>query len=273
MLLRFKDRKLDANDRKFIKNVEKYGWTVMNIKDEPGKTGWSYTVGLFEHYSHPEVIIFGMEVDNRHRILNWIGDNAKKGNTFTAETEHDWVLNNYNCWSKPVQKKWYCDLLGYARWFYRTQEEDDNFPCVQAFWPDKHGHYPWQHEYGFSVQPLLYESGLVGSGMMHYASDQALSEAEWPFSCEPHTRTYVSRCVVEGGAPIVRVYHSHDGDWQFVGPVEDPNVDGCKISCFHCIVERDPSVKVLAGLPVGHCALRESPAHNWEWQAYEASEG
>ena len=169
---RFRRRKLDAEDKAFVANVEKYGWMVMNIKDEAGKPGWSYTVGLFENFEHPEIVIFGMEADSRHEILNWIGENVKRDNPFTADKEHDWVLDNYKCWSKPVQKRWYCDLFGYARWFYKTADGSDNFPCVQALWPDKPGIFPWQPEYGYADQPLLYEDGLVAARMMHYASER-----------------------------------------------------------------------------------------------------
>jgi uncharacterized protein DUF4262 len=268
MIPRFQDRQLDADDRKFIDDVEQYNWMVMNIKDEPGTAGWSYTVGLYEHYQHPEVILFGMDAKARHSILNWIGENAKKGNAFSSGQEHDWVLDKYLCWSKPVQKKWYADLLGYALWFYNENGVKDNFPCVQAIWPDKEGRYPWQPEYGFADQPLLYEDDLVAAGMMHYASDEELKKADWPFPCDAHSRTFVSRCVVEDGDPISRVYHDPDGDWQFIGPVEDPNVDGGKISCFHCIVERDPTIKTLAGMPAGNYAWRDEFGE-WKWEPYE----
>src|SRR5258708_6016288 len=33
-----------------------------------------------------------------------------------------------------------------------------------------------------------------------------------------------------------------------------------------CTIERDPTIKVLAGLPVGMRALRDSVSDEWEWQ-------
>jgi hypothetical protein len=272
MIPRFQGCTLDAEEKDAIEKIETYGWMVMNIKDEPGKSGWSYTIGMYETYGHPEIIIFGMSVDSRHSILNWIGKNIKEGKPFAAEQEHDWVLTEYGCWSKPVQKRWYYSLLGWARWFYQTKDQQDNFPCVQALWPDKHGKYPWDSEYAYSDQPLLYEENLVSARMMHYAAETELSKEEWPFDHDPHTQTYVSRCVVEDGAPIVRVTRDYDGDWQFIGPVEDPGEDGCKILCLHCVVERDPSVKLLAGLTPGMRALRETSSDKWELEAFNAKE-
>jgi hypothetical protein len=272
MLPRFQNRELNAYSKDFITTVENFGWMVTNIKDEPGEIGWSYTTGLFEHYQHPEVIIFGMDAKSRHGILNWIGENAKKGTPFTPEQEHDWVLDNYKCWSKPVEKKWYGELLCSASWFYNGDDQVDNFPCVQAIWPDKDGHYPWEPEYQDYDQPLLYETEPIPARMVRFASDAELLAAEWPFACDPHTETYTSRCVMEDGAPIVRVVHDHDGDWQFIGPVDDPSADGGKLICLHCIIERDPSIKLLAGLPVGMRALRDSVSDKWQWQEIEKEE-
>jgi len=35
------------------------------------------------------------------------------------------------------------------------------------------------------------------------------------------------------------------------------------------IVEHDPSVKELAGLPYGWCAYRERPDSEWVWMPYK----
>lgn len=36
--------------------------------------------------------------------------------------------------------------------------------------------------------------------------------------------------MVQDSAPIVRVVHELDGDWQFIGPVAGPEKDGCKLT-------------------------------------------
>jgi len=242
----------------------------MNIKDEPGKPGWSYTVGLFENFGHPEIVIFGMKANTRHRILNWIGDNAKKNNPFTAEKEHDWVLDNYKCWSKPVQKRWYYDLLGYARWFYKTERESDNFRAYRRYGRTSMAFFRGNRNMDTLTNLCFMKPGWLRARMMHYASEDNLTKEEWPFEQDPHTTTYASRNVVEDGAPILHVYHERDGDWQFIGPAEpDPSLEKCQIVCFHCIVERDPSVRLLAGLPMGMRAVRNDSSGEWEWEAFQ----
>lgn len=260
MLARFQNRKLDEQELNVVSIVERYGWSVTNIREQDGAPGWSFTIGLFENFAHPEVTIFGMSSDSRQSILNWIGQNVRNGQPFTSGVEHDWVLEDRKCWSRDVQKLWYRDLFGWAIWFYGGTE----FPVVQCLWPARDRTYPWQEESAFFVpQPLLYKSDLLGAHMIHYVEDARLEATEWPFTQDPHQRVFVSRCVVEDNAPIVRVVHDAEGDWQFIGPVPDPDEDGCKLSCFHCVVEKDQSVRRLARLLPGWKATRNSRNEEW----------
>lgn len=260
MIERFRGRDLDEKEQAVLGHVERVGWSVTNVSEQDGVPGWSFTIGLFENFDHPEVAIFGMKPESRHSILNWVGENVRKGNHFISGVEHDWVLDGYKCWSREVQKVWYRDLFGWAIWFYGGTD----FPVVQCLWPAKDGTYPWQEESGFFVpQPLLYESDLLSARMLHYVENRQLEATEWPFAADPHQRVFVSRCIVEENAPIVRVVHERAGDWQFIGPVADPNEDGCKLSCFHCVVEKDASVRRLARLLPGWQATRETTRDEW----------
>jgi Domain of unknown function (DUF4262) len=260
MIERFRGRQLDESEQNVLNHVENYGWSVTSIRDEEGSPGWAFTVGLFENFGHPEITIFGVEPKARISILNWIGKTVSEGKAFTVDREHDWVLNQHNCWSRAVQKVWYKDLFGWAIWFYGGTD----FPVVQCLWPAKDGTYPWQESSSFfSSQPLLYEGAVLSARMVHYVNDQKLADTEWPFAQDPHQRVFVSRCVVEDNAPIVRVVHDHEGDWQFIGPVNDPDADGCKASCFHCVVEKDPSIRLLARLLPGWQGSRSVTGGDW----------
>jgi hypothetical protein len=84
MIERFRNRELAEQEQKVLRDVEGHGWSVMNIREQDGAPGWAFTIGLFENYRHPEVAIFGMQPESRHKILNWIGDNARDGNPFES---------------------------------------------------------------------------------------------------------------------------------------------------------------------------------------------
>lgn len=261
MLPRFEGRDLDAKERKCIDDVEKFGWQVVNIREEKGHAGWAFTVGLYENFRHPEVVLFGLREESRHPILNWIGENVREKQSFAVEQEHNWVLEGSPCWSRSVQRMWYRDLLGWATWFYGSTA----FPAVQCIWPTREGIYPWDEKCAYSnPQPLLYESEIAAARMIHFVKAEALDGVAWPFPNDPHQGVFISRCVFEEGAPIVRVFHDRDDDWQFIGPVEDPEADGCKLSCFHCVLERDATIRRLGALPKGWEAWRDDTRSAWQ---------
>lgn len=57
------------DERDVVEKAERFGWMVMNIKDEPGKPGWSHNRAI-RSYKHPEVVMFGLKDKSRHSSLN-----------------------------------------------------------------------------------------------------------------------------------------------------------------------------------------------------------
>jgi hypothetical protein len=100
MIERFQNRELDEGERNVPGHIENHGWNVTNIREQDGQPGWAFTIGLFENFGHPEMVIFGLNLQIRHSILNWIGTNVKQGKRFTGGREYDWVLEECNSWSR-----------------------------------------------------------------------------------------------------------------------------------------------------------------------------
>ncbi|WP_253775094.1 hypothetical protein [Goodfellowiella coeruleoviolacea] len=64
------------------------------------------------------------------------------------------------------------------------------------------------------------------------------------------------------GAPVVRVYHDRDGDWQFMADVSTRVEDGRLVGINH-LLELDPTLKGALSIPEGWYAYRESPTDEW----------
>lgn len=88
MIERFQDREMTPDEKDVVEKVEKFGWMVMNIKDDPGKPGWSYTVGLFGSYKHPEIVMFGLKDKSRHdeSTQQSAGPNSKQTRQWRVST-------------------------------------------------------------------------------------------------------------------------------------------------------------------------------------------
>lgn len=52
------------SDDKLLRGIEKYGWAVTLIEATDYLPSFAYTVGLSRSYEHPELISFGLGIDN-----------------------------------------------------------------------------------------------------------------------------------------------------------------------------------------------------------------
>jgi len=152
---------LDPSDEKLLHDVENHGWHVILVPDEYTAPGWAFSVGLYYTFQHPEVIVFGLPSEVKHSMINTIGDNVRAGTVYKSGVEvTDVLTGGISCLFQAVEKRWYESLLGYGKWFY----ENDSFPVLQCFWPDKQGKYPWDSNFSpalFWKQPLLFHTDPV----------------------------------------------------------------------------------------------------------------
>ena len=142
-------------DQKLLDDVVKYGWHVMRVLETPETPSWAYSVGLYKTFRHPEILVFGLDLDLMHYMINTIGEGVRQGKFFEVDGRYADLIEAYECTLKPVRTKWYPSFLGFASWFYYGAE----YPVLQCFWPDFDGSYPWEPKFDrelSSAQPLLF---------------------------------------------------------------------------------------------------------------------
>ena len=100
---------------------------------------YSYTIGLFHSYGHPELIIFGLRAETAHQILAIAANAAKAGTPIDLSQPSDALLNNYTCCFIRVPVTEYYEHVGYCRWYY----QGNDFPLYQVVWPSRAGLFPW----------------------------------------------------------------------------------------------------------------------------------
>ena len=150
--------KFQADHLKFI---EEEGVSILCVAprtgDEDGGPSWTYSIGLWQQYQHPEVLIMGLDFEVSASLINWfnrsIRDEARR---FNAGTSHDDVLNgDYVCYFEAIPQSSFCDWFAGASWFY---DGDTEFEAVQMIWPDQNYLYPWQaaaSESFKALQPII----------------------------------------------------------------------------------------------------------------------
>ena len=151
------------NDQQVLDNVAQYGWHVMKILDLDDAPAWAYSIGLYRTFNHPEIVVFGQQLDLMHSMINSIGEGTQAGKTFELDGLYPDLIEAYSCTFKPVQTVWYEALFGFANWFYDGTE----YPVVQCFWPDFDSHFPWEADFNQELswaQPLLFHDTLSATG-------------------------------------------------------------------------------------------------------------
>ena len=59
---------------KLIEEIKHYGWTVILVEATYYLPSFTYTIGLWKTYNHPELISFGKKANILHSILNTSGE-------------------------------------------------------------------------------------------------------------------------------------------------------------------------------------------------------
>jgi hypothetical protein len=148
---------MDEGDNQVHEDINTYGWHVVKVFDPTSELpNFAYSIGAYHSYQQPEIIMFGLDLDDLHTIINDIVGAMKSGKPIITNNPYEEFLDGYACIFRPVIHKHYDGHFGYALWCYK----DSDFPALQCFWPDRNGLYPWEPNCNPAVaqlQPLLYQ--------------------------------------------------------------------------------------------------------------------
>jgi hypothetical protein len=133
----------DLGEKKVLADINEYGWHVTNVVEDDGHPPWSFTIGLFETWAHPEFIVIGRSRATSHEMLKTLADDIELNDPPNLTDPDGHLLLGMKCHFLKVNTRYYSDYVGFALWFYRKR----HFPLYQVIWPDRDGSYPW-HPHG-----------------------------------------------------------------------------------------------------------------------------
>jgi hypothetical protein len=120
-------------------NVNEFGWHAVNVIEDDGHPPWSYTIGLYETWDHPELIIIGRSRATSHEMLKTLSNNIELNSLPNLSDPDGHLLLGMKCNFVEVNPRYYSDYVGFALWYYRKRK----FPLYQVVWPNSDGLYPW----------------------------------------------------------------------------------------------------------------------------------
>ncbi|MCC5786128.1 MAG: hypothetical protein JJU33_05455 [Phycisphaerales bacterium] len=85
----------------------------------------------------------------------------------------------------------------------------------------------------------------------------------WPFADDRSLAVVTLKRILDGGRPVLYVFHDDEGGWQFLDG-DDITEEDASIVGLEVIVEHDPTLVEVAALPHGFFAYRESVDAPWQ---------
>lgn len=147
---------LSKGDKKQLSDIGTYGWHVLKVLEDETGPGFTYTVGLYHTFKHPEIIIVGLNPDLAHDLLSSMVEEIRKGKLFSSGRFYSDIIEGFDCYFTAVEQVHYDEYFGRAQWFYKN----DDFPVLQCIYPTTKGIYPWESEWPESIKDL---QTLLGS--------------------------------------------------------------------------------------------------------------
>ena len=133
----------DEAERKAISDIKNYGLHIIYVFEDEAYPGFAYSIGLYENYLHPEIIIIGLKAEVSKVLLNNMAYDIKHGKNYNAGAFYEEVLDDYLCYFGEVPKSEYREHVGWALWFYKGT----NFLLLQCVYPTVSGKFPWEKDF------------------------------------------------------------------------------------------------------------------------------
>ena len=216
--------------------IRKHGWFVAKFEGTAYLPSFAYTIGLLESFQHSELIVFGLDLNVLHGIINHVGSYIRDHGPLISKQRYSNFIESHQVQFVDIDSRNIKDYFGYALSYYDT----DNIRAMQLVWPDSQGRFPWETKFDEGLllrQPLLDRN------------------AEFKFREPWNLGVYTTAAWVEEIEPITHVYHDEDGDWQFITRTSVETE--AKLVSLQSIVDRDPTVNSVFNLDYGEQAVRE----------------
>lgn len=144
----------DAAAGRMLADVAAHGLHIAHVEAGPAGPGHSYSVGLWEGFGQPEVVVFGLAPAVARDLLDLIADEADGGRLFPAGSRSRDLVHAHavQFLAVPLEARQLWLPLA-CRAYGGTA-----FEAVQLVYPDRHGRWPWdpQAPAGFAaLQPVL----------------------------------------------------------------------------------------------------------------------
>jgi hypothetical protein len=120
-------------------HIAEYGWHCVNVPAQSDAAQYSYTVGLYKSYKHPELIVFGLPALAGYLVMQKLVGAILQGKLLNLSAPTDLLFEGPPCEIVRVPVLKYDRYVSICREYYNGY----GFPMYQIVWPTLRGHFPW----------------------------------------------------------------------------------------------------------------------------------
>jgi hypothetical protein len=227
--------------------VDEHGWVVVSSPAGGGRPTVSSTVGLTDQ-SLPELVVLGLPEQVGGALLHELVERELAG---FGSPDGVPVPDLLEGGTDPVL----IPVVGQVSGVPACEVYGDAVRLRQLAWPDDAGLLPW--EPGFAhpdLQPVMGEPPHEGAADL----------GDWPLPDDPHLQVLSSPAVAEGGADVLLVVCTDDGELRFLDGGSDFDPDAAVVECLHDALARDLTlVDAVRPLLQGQVAERDQVGAAW----------
>lgn len=138
----------DELDERIYREVLSDGCSILSFSSCATAPEFTYSVGLYLNFQHPEILLMGLHPSTAHSIISKIREEAINGQSLEADSvRHDLFDNGRELRFRPVPQERYLDYVPrncnlYFSLFLRNLPRDFGFPVLQGIWQDRGGRFP-----------------------------------------------------------------------------------------------------------------------------------
>lgn len=137
-----------------LENIATDGWHCVHIPQMGHQLAFTYTIGLYHSYKHPELLVYGANAKAACDMIKYVGTAARDDEALDLDQPTDKLMDGHSCVFVEVPYLNYPQRIEHGLWFY----EGVSFPLWQIVWTSNQGLFPWHPESSVrfrASQPLL----------------------------------------------------------------------------------------------------------------------
>lgn len=135
-------------ERDLLSNIKKTGCHINFVGESPEGPSLAYSIGFAFTVRQPEVIVFGMNIDEVHFVINDLLRQCKGGLKLI-----DGIAIKTSLAGLSLRLKSVCpsnikeEFLNSAIWYHNTILKMPLVEVLQIYWPSAiDGHFPWEDQ-------------------------------------------------------------------------------------------------------------------------------